>query len=150
MKVDIAGEEKFEAEIQQMWNLLNDPIVLARCIPGCKSMTEVEPDRYKIELNLKVASVGGTMEGAIALADKTPPSRCRIQVEGAGTLGTGKGDAVFELREEGGVIIMKYEGIGDVGGLVAGVGQRILKGVAKHLIGKFFTALRGEINQAAA
>jgi carbon monoxide dehydrogenase subunit G len=65
-------------------------------------------------------------------------------------LGTGKGDAVFELREEGGQVIMKYEGTGDVGGLVAGVGQRILKGVAKHLIGKFFTAFRGEIQKAAA
>ena len=150
MKLDLKGEEKFDADIQRMWTMLNDPVVLARCIPGCKSMTETAPDHYKIELNLKVASVGGTMEGAISLSDKTPPSRCRIQVEGSGTLGTGKGQAVFELREEGGQVVMKYEGDGDVGGPVAGVGQRILKGVAKHLIGKFFTALRGEVKQATA
>jgi len=30
-------------------------------------------------------------------------------------------------------------------GLVAGVGQRILKGVAKHLIKQFFTSLRREV-----
>jgi carbon monoxide dehydrogenase subunit G len=150
VKLEIGGEERFEASIERIWTMVNDPAVLQRCIPGCKSMTETAPDQYKIELNLKVASVGGTMEGAIGLSEKTPPSRCRIQVEGAGTLGTGKGDAIFELREDGGQVVMKYEGTGDVGGLVAGVGQRILKGVAKHLIGKFFTAFRGEIQKAAA
>lgn len=150
MKLDIGGEERFDANIERVWEMVNDPAVLQRCIPGCKSMTETGSDQYKIELNLKVASVGGTMEGMIGLSDKTPPSRCRIQVEGSGTLGTGKGDAVFELREESGQVVMKYEGAGDVGGLVAGVGQRILKGVAKHLVGKFFTAFRGEIQKAAA
>jgi hypothetical protein len=37
---------------------------------------------------------------------------------------------------------MRYAGEGEIGGLVAGVGQRILKGVAKHLIGQFFVSLR--------
>lgn len=149
MKLDLAGEERFEADIGCIWAMLNDPAVLARCIPGCRAMTETGPDQYKIDLNLKVASVGGTMEGAILLSEKQPPARCRIQIEGAGTLGTGKGDAVFELREESGVTLMKYEGVGDIGGLVAGVGQRILKGVAKHLVGKFFSALRAELTRAA-
>lgn len=149
MKLDISGEERFDANIERIWSMVNDPAVLQRCIPGCKTMTETGPDQYKIDLNLKVASVGGTMEGAISLSEKTPPTRCRILVEGSGTLGTGKGDAIFELREDGGQVVMKYEGTGDVGGLVAGVGQRILKGVAKHLIGKFFTAFRGEIQKAA-
>ena len=40
---------------------------------------------------------------------------------------------------------MHYSGEGEIGGLVAGVGQRILKGVSKYLIGQFFTALRREV-----
>jgi carbon monoxide dehydrogenase subunit G len=40
---------------------------------------------------------------------------------------------------------MRYSGEGEIGGLVAGVGQRILKGVAKHLIRQFFTSLRREV-----
>lgn len=150
MKLDIGGEERFDTDIQRMWSLLNDPEVLARCIPGCKAMTETAPDRFRIDLNLKVASVGGTMEGAVALTEKEPPAQCKIEVEGAGTLGTGKGQATFHLSEENGQTLMKYQGVGEVGGLVAGVGQRILKGVAKHLVGRFFTALRAELQPAAA
>ncbi|MBR0898913.1 AMP-binding protein [Bradyrhizobium tropiciagri] len=37
-----------------------------------------------------------------------------------------------------------YKGSGEIGGLVAGVGQRILGGVSKHLIWRFFVALRKE------
>ena len=44
---------------------------------------------------------------------------------------------------------MRYNGEGEIGGLVAGVGQRILKGVAKHLIGQFFKALRKETRTGA-
>ena len=34
-----------------------------------------------------------------------------------------------------------YEAVGEVKGLVAGVGQRVLLGVAKHLVRQFFSTL---------
>jgi carbon monoxide dehydrogenase subunit G len=37
---------------------------------------------------------------------------------------------------------ISYDADGDVGGLVAGVGQRVLMGVAKYLTRQFFTALK--------
>jgi len=44
---------------------------------------------------------------------------------------------------------MRYSGEGEIGGLVAGVGQRILKGVAKHLVKQFFASLRREVTAAS-
>ena len=41
---------------------------------------------------------------------------------------------------------LSLQGVGEIGGLVAGVGQRILTSVSKHLVGKFFTALRKEFD----
>ena len=85
-------------------------------------------------------------EGDIGLSDKSPPTRCRIRVAGSGTLGHGEGHATFTLAPgPDGNVMMHYAGECEIGGLVAGVGQRILKGVAKHLIGQFFTALRREV-----
>jgi hypothetical protein len=40
---------------------------------------------------------------------------------------------------------ISYDADGDVGGLVAGVGQRVLMGVAKHLTRQFFTALKAHL-----
>jgi carbon monoxide dehydrogenase subunit G len=149
MKLDIDGEEKFDVGIDALWQALNDPAVLQKCIPGCKAMIPEGEDRFKLILELKVASVGGSFEGAIALSDKEAPAHCKITVSGAGSLGHGEGAATFTLAAADNGTAMTYGGAGEIGGLVAGVGQRILKGVAKHLIKQFFTGLRRELAAGA-
>ncbi|MEP9377153.1 carbon monoxide dehydrogenase subunit G [Aquabacter sp. CN5-332] len=151
MKLDIAGSETIQTDVESLWTALNDPAVLTRCIPGCKAMTETGPDAYKVDMQLRVAAVGGSFEGEIALSDKQPPRTCHISVSGAGSLGHGNGSAKFEIiPQEAGGCLLAYEGVGEVGGLVAGVGQRILGSVSKHLIGRFFTALRKEFETGQA
>jgi carbon monoxide dehydrogenase subunit G len=75
MKLDIGGVETIQAPVDVLWKALNDPTVLTRCIPGCKTMTEIAPDAYKVEMQLRVAAVGGSFEGEIALSDKEPRTR---------------------------------------------------------------------------
>jgi len=145
MKLDIGGEEHFEVGIEALWQALNDPAVLVKCIPGCKEMIPDGEDRFKLVLNLKVASVGGSFEGEISLSDKVPPAQCKVAVSGEGSLGQGSGVAAFSLEAQPAGTLMRYSGEGEIGGLVAGVGQRILKGVSKYLIGQFFKALRREV-----
>ena len=145
MKLDIGGNEIIPAPVEALWVALNDPKVLTRCVPGCKSMTEIAPDAYKVDMQLKVAAVGGSFEGEISLSDKDAPRTCSIKVSGAGTLGHGNGIARFEIEPDGeNASRLIYKGTGEIGGLVAGVGQRILASVSKHLIGRFFVALRKE------
>src|SRR5262245_2313728 len=121
MKLDIGGSESINTDVESLWRALNDPAVLTRCIPGCKAMTEVSPDAYKVAMQLKVAAVGGTFEGDIALTDKMPPSSCRIGVSGTGSLGHGKGEATFEIAAEGeSACVLVYRGTGEIGGLVVG------------------------------
>ncbi|MGB3273557.1 MAG: carbon monoxide dehydrogenase subunit G [Xanthobacteraceae bacterium] len=145
MKLDISGTETIASPVEVVWQALNDPQVLTRCVPGCKAMTEIAPDTYKLDMQLRVAAVSGSFEGEISLFDKAPPTVCNIKVSGAGTLGHGNGTARFELTADGDAAArLTYQGSGEIGGLVAGVGQRILSSVSKHLIGRFFTALRKE------
>lgn len=151
MKMDIGGEETFDVPIETLWTALNNPAVLKQCIPGCQDMIDEGNDHFRLVLNLKVAAVGGSFEGKISLSDKQPLSQCQVAVSGAGTLGHGEGAATFTLTAvPAGGTSMRYSGEGEIGGLVAGVGQRILKGVAKHLIGQFFKALRAQVAAAKA
>lgn len=146
MQIEIGGEETVAAAPEELWRRLNDPTFLDRCIPGCRSMTAVAPDAYRVELQLKVAAVGGSFTGEVTLSDKQPPSNAVITVSGEGTLGQGTGRARFEIvPQDDGTSLLRYEGSGEIGGLVAGVGQRVLKGVAKHLVGRFFAAAKQEL-----
>ena len=144
MAMTMTGEVQLPASRQVVWEKLNDPAVLTRCVPGCKSMAETAPDSYNVEMQLRVAAVGGTFEGAISLTDKDAPKSCNIQVSGSGSLGHGTGTARFDIEPDGEGSKLIYKGNGEIGGLVAGVGQRILTSVSKHLIGRFFVALRKE------
>ena len=62
---------------------------------------------------------------------------------------TGGGYATVTITEgDDGDALISYQAQGEVSGLVAGVGQRILMGVAKHLARQFFTALKKEFAAA--
>lgn len=150
MQLDIGGKEVIAAPQERVWRSLNDPACLTRCIPGCRTMRELAADKYAVQLDLKVASVGGSFAGEIVLSEKAAPQECRIVIFGSGTLGHGSGEAKFHLAPADGGTLLAYEGVGEIGGLVAGVGQRVLRGVSKHLIGRFFKALRSELEAAAS
>jgi len=145
MRLEISGREQIEASSERVWAGLMDPGLLKRCIPGCRSMEELAPDAYRIRLALKVAAVAGAFEGRIGLADRIEATGCRIAITGSGTLGHGHGEARLRLEGLADATVLTYEGSGEIGGLVAGVGQRVLRGVAKHLIGSFFKSLRSEL-----
>jgi len=145
MKVSFSGSETIEVAPQALWDAVTDPAVLQKSVPGCREMRAVGPADYVMTLDLKVAAVGGSFEGKIALSDMHPPYSCLISVSGAGTLGTGTGTAKATITEtDNGASTISYEAEGEVGGLVAGVGQRVLLGVAKHLTRQFFSALKAQ------
>src|SRR5258705_11230978 len=148
MKLDIGGVETIQAPVDVLWKALNDPTVLTRCIPACKTMTEIAGDADKVEMQLRVAAVGGSFEGEIALSDKEPPNACSIKVSGAGTLGHGNGSARFQIEPDGPTASrLTFQGAGEIGRLGAGVGQRILYTGSKHLCGRFFTARGKEVEK---
>lgn len=150
MDIKFSGEHVFPVDRQTLWDRVNDPEVLAACLPGCTGMKRVGPDEYEADLKLQVASVGGTFSGRISLTDKTEPERCRLSVQGRGTIGHATGHAAFVLEEiSANETRMTYEGSGEVGGLVAGVGQRVLGGVTKYLTKRFLTALEKHVAHRA-
>ena len=69
----IAGTAALKATPQQVWDAFHDPEVLARCLPGCESLTEVGPDEYAMTVTAGVAAIKGTYDGKVALLDPHHP-----------------------------------------------------------------------------
>jgi hypothetical protein len=142
------GEYALPARQAELWRLLNDPEVLAKIIPGCNTVRAVGTDRYEMGLKLQVGSVSGEYLGSVAISDKQEPLHYVLTVEGQGSIGFMKGSAAFDLEPQGeGASLLRYAGSAEVGGVVAGVGQRVLSGVAKYLAGRFFKALEKHIDE---
>jgi carbon monoxide dehydrogenase subunit G len=143
MKVE--GAYSFQGEPEKVWNLLLDPESLRACIPGCEALTETSPDHWDAVMKVGVAAIKGTYKGKVAIVDKQPPQQYTLEVEGSGGPGFVKGTAKISLAAEGGGTHVAVDGDGQVGGMLAGVGQRMLPGVAKMLMNQFFECLRARL-----
>ena len=138
----IEGSHEIPAPRDTVWEALFDPERLCQAIPGCEKLEKIGEDEYKATLKIGVAAVKGTFEGKVKLSDKQPPQSYRMAVEGSGTPGFLRGDAVMTLSggADGGTTI-SYTADVQVGGLIAGVGQRMLGGVSKMMADQFFTRM---------
>lgn len=144
--LEVKGEQAFAAARPVLWGLLNDPEVLKQCIPGCNAIERITDDHYRMGLKVQVANVSGEYMGNVEISDRSEPSHYVLQVGGEGSIGFMKGRASFDLDEHaGGGTTLRYAGTAEVGGVVAGVGQRVLIGVARFLVGRFFKALEQHI-----
>jgi carbon monoxide dehydrogenase subunit G len=134
----VAGETVLHAPIDQVWAALNDPAVLVRTIPGCERLETVGPDSYAVTLTAGVASIKGTYSGTVALSDQQAPSSFLMRASGVGAPGTVSADVRVTLTELDGGTRLQYDADAQVGGVIGGVGQRMLAGVAKKLAAEFF------------
>jgi carbon monoxide dehydrogenase subunit G len=142
----ISGSSTLDAPVEKVWEAIQDPAVLARCIPGCESLTTLGEDRYAMSVTAGVAAIKGTYAGEVALSDKVTPSSLTMKASGAGAPGTIDADVKVRLApSSGGGTELTYDADASVGGAIGGVGQRMLAGVTKKMAGQFFTALDRDI-----
>ncbi len=144
--MDLKGSYSFAAPPEAVWALLNDPDVIASCLPGCERLEPLGDDRFRAVLKLTVAAISGEYTGTVALVDKQPPRSYRLVVEGTGKPGFVKGEARIDLGSEGATTVVTVAGQGQVGGLIARVGQRLLGSVSSMMMDRFFECLRARVS----
>ena len=135
----VCGSAVLHADRQRVYDALNDPQVLAGAIPGCESLVPLGDDRYRMSVTAGVASIKGTYDGEVALSDQRAPESFILRAKGSGAPGTVDATCRVSLVQEGdGSTRLDYDADAVVGGVVGGVGQRMLSGVAKRMAGQFF------------
>lgn len=143
--MDISGSYTFNAAPDRVWTLLMDPAVIASCIPGCDGFEPSGEDRYRARLTVALAAITGTYEGTIAITEKMPHTSYRLIADGQGRPGFVKGDSAISLRADGEGTIVDVKGTVQTGGAIARLGQRLVGGVAKMMMDRFFGCLREKI-----
>jgi uncharacterized protein len=141
----INGTQTFPAPRQKVWEFLIDPQRLMRCLPGCEKLEAVGDNEYASQINVGLAAVKGVYTGKVKLDELRPPSHYKMLIDGKGKQGFIKGSGILDLEERGGQTLLTYSGDIQVGGPLASVGQRMIDGAAKMMIGQFFAAMAAEL-----
>jgi uncharacterized protein len=137
----IEGAYDVPAPRAKVWNAFLDPEQIRQAIPGCEALEALGNDEYKATMKIGVAAVKGTFEGKVRIMDKNAPTSYRLQADGSGSPGFVRADTLITFSDAAGGTRVSYSADVQVGGLIAGVGQRMLGGVSKMMADQFFTRM---------
>src|SRR5204863_120078 len=113
-------------------------------------LEQVGPDAYRATVTAGVAAIRGTFSGDVRLSDQDAPHSFVLHAAGSGAPGTVTADVKVRLADGGdGTTVLSYDADAVVGGMVGGVGQRVLAGVAKKTAGEFLAAVDDVLNGRA-
>jgi carbon monoxide dehydrogenase subunit G len=143
--VNLDGSAVLSAAPEQVWAVITDPAVLARTIPGCESLQQVGEDSYTMVVSAGVGAIRGKYAGEVRLSDLSFPKSYVMHAAGSGGPGSVRATVQINLAPSDGGTELTYSADAVVGGAVAGVGQRMITGVAKRMAGQFFSAVDKEL-----
>lgn len=145
----LEGDYRFDASVQQVWNALFDPAVLAAVMPGCEKLDLVD-GQYVGEINIKVGPIQGKFNGKVDLKDKHEPNSYTMVVDGRGAPGFVKATASVKLGADGTGTLIHYDADAQVGGKIASIGQRLLDASARAIVKQSLEGLHENIKLRAA
>ncbi|UFN44161.1 SRPBCC family protein [Nocardioides okcheonensis] len=140
------GENVLNAPVEKAWDALLDPAVLVRTIPGCEKLEATGENAYAMTVTAGVASIKGTYAGSCQLGDLEQHESLVMKLDGAGAPGTIGATVHVRFTPEGDTTRVSYDADATVGGMIGGVGQRMLTSVSRRMAGEFF----GNVDAAIA
>lgn len=151
----ISGANVIDQPVDKVWEALLDPRVLVATIPGCERLETTGDNEYAMTVTAGVAAIKGTYNGSCALSDLQQHQSLVMKLSGAGAPGTVDATVNVAFSEVApGQTQIAYDADAVVGGMVGGVGQRMLSSVSKRMAGEFFgnvgQAISGGVPAAAA
>ncbi len=133
----ISGHNTIPFPVEKVWDALLDPAVLVRTIPGCERLETTGENTYAMTVTAGVAAIRGTYDGTCTLSDLVPHESLVMRLTGAGAPGTIDATVNVSFRDADPTVV-EYDADAVVGGMVGGVGQRMLGSVSKRMAGEFF------------
>lgn len=138
----IAGEATLQAPVAAVWDALLDPAVLVRSIPGCERLETTGENSYAMTVTVGVAAIRGTYSGTCSISDLEEHRSLRLQGTGSGAPGTIAADVAVRFSDnDDGTTTLTYDADTVIGGMIGGVGQRMLASVSRRMAAEFFGAV---------
>src|SRR5690606_15038907 len=118
----------------KVWDMLNDPVVLRHCIPGCTELDGNPEDGYTATVKQAIGPVKATFHAEITLSNLNHPDGFTISGNGKGGIaGFAKGGADVRLSVVDEGTQLSYAVKAQVGGKLAQIGSRLIDSTARKL-----------------
>ena len=103
----VSGSYTLPLPPERAYQMMQDPEVLTRAIPGCQGLEKMGEGEYHLKMKMVLASLSGAFEGSVRITDQNPPSSFRLVVAGSGRIGCVEGDGLLKLSAPDGAYTNK-------------------------------------------
>ena len=134
----LTGSYRLNVKKEIVWQALNDPVILKKCIPGCESFEKESDTIFNATATNQIGPMNATFSGKVTLSNIQENRSYTLSGEGQSSVGFANGSADVKIKEEDGATTLIYEVDVNVGGKVAQLGSRLINGVAKKMSDYFF------------
>ena len=134
----LSGSYKLNVKKEVVWQALNDPNILKKCIPGCQTFIKESDNVFKASAINQIGPVNATVSGKITVSNIQKNKSYTLSGEGQSSVGFANGVANIKLVEEKQYTSLNYDVNINVGGKIAQLGSRLIDGVAKKMSNYFF------------
>jgi uncharacterized protein len=144
--MELQGSVTIPATPEQVWQALNDPEVLRRCIPGCEEIHQISAQEMHARLMLKMGPVRANFVGKVRMTDVHPPLGYTLNFEGSGgSAGFARGSSFITLTPTADGTQLNYTAQASVAGKLGQIGGRLMDASARQLADRFFAALKAQL-----
>jgi hypothetical protein len=137
-----------KASAARIWDFITDPNRISKCLPDLKSLEIESEDKFLAVTRVGVGPIRADFKFRIEITGKEPPSRVQLKADGSGSGSRVNLDISINLKQVAGGTRLAYRSDVKVGGMMAGLGQRVITDTAGKTVASIFDCVKKQMEQA--
>ena len=149
--MNVSGERTFDAPRATVWKVLNDPVSMAKTMPGVENFDVHDERRWTANVKIPLGLGGLKMKVDMEKLDEREPEHAVLKIKGQGVGAMMNMQTSFDLSEaDGGGTAMQWSADVRIAGPVGSMGQRVLQPIVNQQVQQVLTALDRQVQEALA
>ncbi len=146
----VEGEKEFQAPVETVWEVLNDPTKMAKTMPGVESFDVQDDTHWRANVKVPLGLGGLKMSIDFEKTEERANEFAKLHARGNGVGAIMNMDTAFHLEGNGESTKMKWEADVHLLGPVASMGQRVLQPIVNQQVTQVLSALDQQVQDAKA
>ena len=145
LAIRLEKEYYIELDREVIWDAIQDPNTLAQILPNCQSLEPKGENKYTAHIDVKVGPVRSKFQSNFEMFDINAPDGYKFLVRGDGKNGSMNGKGEIKLDTSGTGTSFTFIAQGNITGILARVGQRLIEATGKKLMDQGFENFKNKL-----
>ena len=130
---------------EDVWCAINDPEILAEILPNCESLEPISDHQFTAHINVKIGPISSKFQSTLEMFDLKEPDGYKFRLQGNGKKGSMNGQGEIKLFPNGSGTGFTFIAKGNITGIIARVGQRLIEATGKKLMDQGFENFKNRV-----